>query len=46
MVFILEATGVKEALEVFMEKLEENKNIVVQLILEEKNIGEEETYEQ
>ena len=46
MIFIFEVTGVKEALEVFRKKSDENKNVVVQLILEENNIGEEETYEQ
>lgn len=46
MIFIFEVTGVKEALRVFKEKSEENKNTVVQLILEENNIGEEESYEQ
>ncbi len=46
MVFIFEVTEVKEALEIFNKKSEENKNIVVQLILEENDTGEEETYEQ
>lgn len=46
MIFILEVTGVNEALEVFRKKSDENKNVVVQLILEENNIREEDTYEQ
>lgn len=46
MIFIFEVTGIKEALEVFREKSQENKNVVVQLILEEKNTGEEGAYEQ
>lgn len=46
MIFIFEVTGIKEALKVFREKSEENKNVVVQLILEEKNTGEEGAYEQ